>query len=462
MAEKFTPDKKYELIVEETAIPGLLVVRKPVHIDNRGWFCENWQRQKMVMLGLPDFGPVQNNVSYNDRRGATRGMHTEPWDKYVSVSCGSVFAAWIDQREGHEPQVFTIELTPDTAVFVPRGVANGYQALEDGTVYSYLVNEHWRQDAQYLSINLGDPDANIPWPIPLEQADVSDKDKVAPFMKDAGKMPERKILITGANGQLGTALRRIYPFAQCVDTAEFDITDEAAYTSLEWSDYGVIINAAAFTKVDDSEKPEFREVAWRVNAQAVAKLANVATKHRITIVHVSSDYVFDGTKEVHDEEEVFSPLNVYGASKAAGDIAVASAPQHYLIRTSWVIGEGANFVKTMAGLAERGVSPSVVDDQIGRPTFTVDLANGIKHLLETHAPYGTYNLTNDGKTTSWADIAKAVYDQTGHDPDQVGGVSTAVYFADKPEAAKRPLQSTLSLDKIKSAGFEPRDWQEAL
>ena len=120
-----------------------------------------------------------------------------------------------------------------------------------------------------------------------------------------------------------------------------------------------------------------------------------------------SDYVFDGAQEVHSESEPFSPLSVYGQTKAAGDALVGSLPAHYVLRTSWVIGDGHNFVRTMATLADRGVNPEVVDDQFGRLTFTAEISRAIVHLLEIDAPYGTYNLSNDGDPMTWAGIARA-------------------------------------------------------
>ncbi|MEO7905123.1 MAG: dTDP-4-dehydrorhamnose 3,5-epimerase family protein, partial [Candidatus Saccharimonadales bacterium] len=132
------------LEVQTTSIPGLLVFDLPVHGDNRGWFKENWQREKMTALGLPDFGPVQNNISFNAEKGVTRGIHAEPWDKYISVASGRVFGAWVDLRAGDSfGTVFTIEIDPAKAIFVPRGVGNAFQALEDNTAYTYLVNDHW-------------------------------------------------------------------------------------------------------------------------------------------------------------------------------------------------------------------------------------------------------------------------------------------------------------------------------
>ena len=126
-----------------------------------------------------------------------------------------------------------------------------------------------------------------------------------------------------------------------------------------------------------------------------------------------------------------------------------------------MIGDGNNFVRTMASLAERGIDPSVVDDQLGRLSFTEDIAAGIAHLLTTRPEYGIYNLTNEGDTMSWADIAKQVYEATGHDSNRITGVSTSEYFAGK-QAAPRPLNSALSLHKIEATGFKPRDAKDAL
>lgn len=463
MAENFPPEEKKELSIRETNIPGLLVVDLPVMGDSRGWFKENFQREKFVAAGFPDdFVALQNNISYNAMRGATRGIHTEPWDKFVSVAKGKVFAAWIDMRRGHEPEKFSIELDASTAVFVPRGVGNSYQSLEDDTVYTYLVNDYYSPDLQYLALNLNDPIVAIEWPIPLSEAEISEKDQNNPHLAEAGKMSPKKTLITGANGQLGNALRPLFPDAEYVDLDTFNISDPADYSNYRWRDYEIIINAAAYTNVDGAETPEGRVTSWEANATAVRLLAKVAIENNITLVHVSSDYVFDGTKVPHTEDEPFSPLSAYGESKAAGDIAASLVPKHYIVRTSWVVGKGNNFVKTIKSLEEKGVDPSVVNDQIGRLTFTDDLANGINHLLTNKAPYGTYNLSNDGEPASWADIAKIVYQLNGADPNRVSGVTTVEYYAGQEDIAPRPLGSELRLDKIKAIDFEPRDWRESL
>lgn len=452
-----------DLQVETTPIPGMLVIHLPVHGDARGWFKENWQREKMTALGLPDFGPVQNNVSFNAEVGATRGIHAEPWDKLVSIGTGRVFAAWVDLREGPSfGTTYHREIGVDTTVFIPRGVGNSYQALEPATTYNYLVNAHWRPDITYPSLNLADPTVAIPWPIPLDQAEVSAKDRNNPVLADVVPMSARKTLITGADGQLGRALQRVFPDAVAVNKLHLDVTDAEAVRAWPWVEYDTVINAAAYTSVDEAETAEGRVRAWQVNAHGAAHLAEVAREHGLTLVHFSTDYVFDGTREVHDEEEPLSPLGVYAQTKAAGDVAVATCPRHYVLRTSWVVGEGANFVRTMRSLAERGVSPTVVDDQVGRLTFTTELARAVEHLLTTRPAYGVYNLSNAGDPTSWAQVAAEIFRLTGRDPADVAPTSTAEYFGQRPQAAPRPLQSTLDLGKIEATGFEPRKAFEVL
>jgi dTDP-4-dehydrorhamnose 3,5-epimerase len=454
-----------ELAFKETPIPGMLIGDLPVHGDSRGWFKENWQNEKMAKLGLPEFGPVQNNISFNAEKGVTRGIHAEPWDKFISVGSGRVFGAWVDLREGDSfGAVFTAELDPTKAIYVPRGVGNSFQALEDNTVYTYLVNDHWSAEAQsqYTFLNLADTTANIQWPIPLDQAELSDKDKAHPQLAEVSPMKAKKILVTGSNGQLGKALRQVFPEAEFTTREDFDLSSPDLIQARNWRQYDTIINAAAYTAVDTAETPEGRQAAWEVNAAAVANLGKIATKYGITLVHVSSDYVFDGTNATHDEDEQFSPLGVYGQSKAAGDIAASQVPQHYTIRTSWVVGDGPNFVRTMQSLAERDIKPSVVNDQIGRLSFTKDIAGSIKHLLATKASYGTYNVSNSGQPASWAQIAEKVYELSGKSASDITGITTAEYFAGKENIAPRPLQSTLDIAKITEMGYTPEDWEMAL
>jgi len=270
-------------------------------------------------------------------------------------------------------------------------------------------------------------------------------------------------LVTGATGQLGTDLQAVLAerpgdAVTAVGRDRLDLTDEAGVRSVvrEWLDESagrrpVLVNAAAYTAVDAAETDE--ATAELVNGAAPGWLAQeLAGRGRL--VHVSTDYVFDGTVAEHPEDERFSPLGVYGQTKAAGDALVATLPSYYLVRTSWVIGAGANFVATMASLADRGITPSVVADQDGRLTFTSEIARAVDHLLAVAAPSGTYNLSGAGEVTSWADIARMVFNERGRPGSDVTSVTAAEYGAGRA-LAPRPRHSAFTLDKIRATGFEP-------
>ena len=297
--------------------------------------------------------------------------------------------------------------------------------------------------------------------------EISPKDLAHPRLQHVTPIPPKKILVVGANGQLGRALRAEYGDAahiEYADRATLDLSSVDLAGARRWRDYGTIINAAAYTKVDLAETPEGRKDAWAANVTGIAALARIAAQNGITLVHVSSDYVFDGTLDrPYREDDPICPLGVYGQTKAAGDAIVATVPRHYIVRTSWVIGEGGNFVRTMASLAERGIDPKVVDDQFGRLTFTGDIARGIRHLVDSGADYGVYNLSGAGDPQSWADIAREVFRFAGHDPARVTGVTTDEYFASATApVAPRPRNSVLDLGRITATGFTPAAVSESL
>ncbi len=260
----------------------------------------------------------------------------------------------------------------------------------------------------------------------------------------------------GASGQVGRALAAALPDATALDRAAFDI---AAPGPLDGWD--VVINAAAWTDVDGAETQ--RAAAWRANAAGPAALAAAAREHGFILVHFSSEYVFDGeAPRPYREDDPVAPLSVYGAAKAAGDLAVRGTARRYLLRPTWVVGEGCNFVRTMLGLACRGVAPMVVDDQIGRLTFAADLAAAVSCLLRSAAPFGDYHVTGGGAPASWADVAREVYRLAGRPDVAVTGTTTAAYFADKPTAARRPLNSVLDTGKAAAAGVVMPDWRTGL
>jgi dTDP-4-dehydrorhamnose reductase len=283
------------------------------------------------------------------------------------------------------------------------------------------------------------------------------------------------VLITGARGQLGSDLVAIAAAcripAAAFGSRDLDITDadavDAALTAFARSattddvtGRAVVINAAAYTAVDDAEADP--DSAYAVNAAGPTHLAQSAARLGLGLIQVSTDYVFpgDGTRP-YEVDDPTGPHSVYGASKLAGEQAVLEAHSDaHVVRTAWVWGAtGGNFVKTMAKLEAARPTLSVVDDQRGTPTYAADLAGGLLALAANpDVPGGTLHLTNAGETT-WFDFARAIFVELGADPDRVQPTTTAEF----PRPAPRPAYSVLSSAAWSAAGLTPlRDWREAL
>lgn len=272
----------------------------------------------------------------------------------------------------------------------------------------------------------------------------------------------KKYVILGANGQLGKALRVMFPNAKALSRQELDIANEAQVNMFDWSKYDVILNAAALVNADGSETLELRAKTWLANAYGPRNLAKVAIEQNKTLIHYSSDYVWDGREKNHQDDEVVAPLLVYGESKAAGDLVVSLAPKHYIMRVSWVVGDGHNMPKTMKNLADMRINPKVVNDQFGRLTFASEIARATKYFLDNKVAYGLYNVTNEGPVKSWYEIAADVFEYAGYDRNRVQPISTEEYAASKPGFAPRPLNSDMDLSKLRQTGFMPSDYTEML
>lgn len=285
------------------------------------------------------------------------------------------------------------------------------------------------------------------------------------------------LLITGCRGQLGSELvRRAHraadiPFARGIDLPEVDLTDPFAVrdTVEEWarvvrSDSPghrlVVINPAAYTAVDKAEEDE--ETAYAVNAAAPALLATACASVGARMVQLSTDYVFPGdATEPYEVDDPKGPTNAYGRTKLAGELAVRDLlpDASYVVRTAWLYGQGGpNFVKTMARLERERETLTVIDDQVGSPTWAGDLAAGLLALARSDAPAGSYHGTNRGSTT-WNGFARAVFEELGADPERVQPTDSASFVT----AATRPAYSVLSPRAWDDAGLPPLPgWREAL
>lgn len=250
-----------------------------------------------------------------------------------------------------------------------------------------------------------------------------------------------RVLITGASGQLGRDLieilggkHELFPFDLDLDITDYkQVMGKSAEVSPE-----MVINCAALTNVDGCE--DMTDAAFRVNAIGCQNMALAARSASAPLVTVSTDFVFDGTKKTpYDEFDTPNPISVYGRSKYAGEKLVRDIwPEHYIVRTAWLFGNnGQNFAKTMLKLSNERDELSVVDDQIGSPTFSLDLARRISELMET-GWFGTYHVTNSG-STSWNGFARAILSAAGHDPEKVKPMSSA----ELNRPAPRPSYSVL-------------------
>ena len=275
-----------------------------------------------------------------------------------------------------------------------------------------------------------------------------------------------RILITGANGMLAKSVRKRLEGNEliCTDVEDLDITNEddvlkkVAEVKPEY-----IINCAAYTAVDKAETAG--EIVEKINADGPRNLAKAAKENDCVLVHVSTDYVFGGDLDVekdYKEDDPKAPVTAYGITKLKGEEAIeANTDKYYIFRTAWLYGDGNNFVRTMLKLGDTKDEISVVNDQHGSPTYAEDLANFIAEAIEKKIPYGVYNATNEGYTT-WFDFTKAIFEDAGI-ICKVNPVSTEKYIEMmKVTQAKRPKNSQLSKDKLKNAGIEVPEWEDAL
>ena len=270
-----------------------------------------------------------------------------------------------------------------------------------------------------------------------------------------------RYLLTGATGMLGRDLQAALAGREvtALGRADLDITDLAAVRAAA-AGHDVIINAAAYTRVDDAETHE--DAAYAVNALGARNLAAAASAGSARLVQVSTDYVFNGRgTHPYREDTPRGPISAYGRTKAAGERLVLeeNPAGSFIVRTAWLYGEhGPNFATTVLRLAATNDTVSVVDDQLGQPTWTADLARQIVTLLDADAPPGIYHGTSTGQA-SWYDFARAVFTTAGLDPDRVTPTDSTRFVRPAP----RPTYSVLGHDAWQTAGLQPmRDWTDAL
>ena len=444
--------------------------------DKRGYF-ESVTNQQLQQQGFNMVYQVSNSKS---GKGIVRGLHfqKDPYCQAKVVRChqGGVVDVVVDLRKDSPTykKWIDVELTPENGrlLFVPRGFAHGFVAIKDDTLFEYYVDNEYAPRMED-GILWDDPEINVDWNSIFEKYDIqnpilSQKDIDRNTLKECQtefNCKKTKYLITGCNGQLG------YDIARELDKRgendylittrdDMDITNRQEVLDVV-KDYqpDIIFHCAAWTAVDKAET--MPEQARMVNVEGTKNIVDASLEVNAKVVYMSTDYVFDGKKVgEYQENDQVNPMSVYGETKYQGEEEVRRNPNHFITRISWVFGiNGNNFVKTMIKLSQNHKELTVVDDQIGSPTYTVDLAKLLVEMAHTDK-YGTYHVNNDGYC-SWSDFAQYIFESNNIDT-KVVPISTEEYIKKLGPQAYRPRNSKLSKNKLIKAGFEMLPfWQNA-
>ncbi len=450
----------------ETKFKGLKVIETDVFGDQRGWFTESYTKSKFQDQGI-DIDFVQDNQSYSAQKGTLRGIHfqTEPKAQTKMIRCtrGAIIDTVVDLRKGSDTykEWFSIELSAENKkqLLIPKGFGHAFLTITDDVEVQYKVDEYYSKEHD-RSIIFDDSEIGINWKI--NNPILSDKDLNAPSLKESDIDFSIKVLVTGVKGQLGyDVVKRLNVLGienYGVDIGDFDITDkEQTIDYIKCFNPDVVVHCAAYTAVDQAE--EDKERCYNINTAGTRNIAEACKMIGAKMAYISTDYVFDGLgEEPHTPYKESNPINYYGYSKEQGEKAIrALIDEHFIIRTSWVYGKnGNNFVKTMLKLAESRNTLSVINDQVGVPTYTVDLAVLIGDMIQTNR-YGTYHGVNEG-FISWFEFARVIFEKSDIKIN-IHPISTDEY----PTKAKRPLNSRLCKKSLDENGFKRLPcWDDAL
>ena len=465
--------------VIKTNLEDCYIIEENRFGDPRGHFTSVTDNQ-LEELGFKDFKQKSESLSC---KGVVRGLHfqKDPYCQAKVVCCtkGRVLDVVVDLRKDSPTykQYTYVELTPENGrmLYVPRGFAHGFVALEDNTTFNYLVDNKYypRLDG---GIPWNDPEINIPWDdifkeYGIEEPLLSEKDQKHPKLSEANLQfvrEPRRYLVTGVNGQLGyDIVRELNDRGEydvlAIDRNEMDITDKEQVSKIiKAYKPDVIFHCAAWTAVDKAQ--ELKDACTQVNVEGTKNITDASIEVGAKLIYMSTDYVFDGKKpldELYKEDDVVNPQSVYGKTKFEGEEEVRRNPKHFITRISWVFGvNGNNFIKTMLKAADKHDVLTVVNDQIGSPTYTVDLAKLLVEMAHTEK-YGTYHVNNEGYC-SWAEFAQYIMEINGKST-KIKPLTTEEYYADKDTTyvAYRPRNSKLDKSKLEENFYRLPTWQDA-
>lgn len=471
----------------ETKLKDCYIIEPDKFGDERGYYSPFFIEEQNIEQNLT-MKTIAQGARSESRKGTVRGLHfqEDPLCQAKLVECltGGVLDVVVDLRKDSPSykKWISVELTPENGrqLYVPRGFAHGFVSLKDNTLFQYLVDNDYKPSHEN-GISWDDPEIGIDWQFEkygIEKITLNDKDQVRKGISEVNPnfYMHKRYLVTGCKGQLGFDIvrelnkRGIYDIL-ALDVDDMDITNKRIVDKIigEYKpEY--VFHCAAYTAVDKAEENE--EIAYKINVDGTRNIANACRNINSKLIYISTDYVFDGKQkenESYKPDDEVNPLSVYGKTKYLGELAALENPKTFVVRTAWVFGlNGNNFVKTMLKLSENHDSLNVVSDQIGSPTYTVDLAKLLVDMSETDK-YGIYHGTNSGYT-SWAEFADYILKDTD---TKVNYVTTEEYYKPQYEKATsegktlniatRPLISKLDKSKLVESGFcELPDWHEAV
>lgn len=451
----------------KTKLKGVYIIEPLVHGDNRGWFMETYSKSDFDNAGL-DYTFVQDNQSFSAQIGILRGLHFQnnpmAQAKLVRCTSGKILDVAVDLRKGSDTYLdyVAVELSAENKkqLMIPRGFAHGFATLTQDVMVQYKVDNIYCKQCD-RAIQYCDDSINVDWGI--KDPILSVKDTTSPLLKDSDCNFTIKVLVTGCDGQLGfdviKKLRAENYECKGVDINDFDITDEnATIKYIRQYNPDVVVHCSAYTAVDKAESDA--EKCYAVNVVGSENIAKACKAIDAKMVYVSTDYVYSGDGDKpFDIDSPIAPLSVYGKTKFQGEEKCRGIlDKLFVIRTSWVFGKnGNNFVKTMLRLAKEKDSLTVVNDQVGSPTYTVDLADFIFFIINTKK-YGTYHCSNE-EYCSWFEFANEIFYQSQISNIKVAGVSTKEY----PTAAVRPFNSRLDKSCLIDCGYgKMPSWKDAL
>ena len=471
----------------ETELKDCYIIEPDKFGDERGYYSPFFVEEQNIEQNLT-MKTIAQGARSKSRKGTVRGLHfqEDPLCQAKLVECltGGVLDVVVDLRKDSPSykKWISVELTPENGrqLYVPRGFAHGFVSLKNNTLFQYLVDNDYKVSHEN-GILWNDPEIGIDWQFEkygIKKITLNDKDQVRKGISEVNPnfYMHKRYLVTGCKGQLGFDIvrelnkRGIYDIL-ALDVDDMDITNKRIVDKIigEYKpEY--VFHCAAYTAVDKAEENE--EIAYKINVDGTRNIANACRNVGAKLIYISTDYVFDGKlkkDESYKPDDEVNPLSVYGKTKYLGELAALENPKTFVVRTAWVFGlNGNNFVKTMLKLSENHDSLNVVSDQIGSPTYTVDLAKLLVDMSETDK-YGIYHGTNSGYT-SWAEFADYILKDTD---TKVNYVTTEEYYKPQYEKATvegrtlniatRPLISKLDKSKLVESGFcELPDWHEAV